>query len=383
MVVIDPQSRNEYKVIRTVTVVDDPGGSPALCRAANGELLLAHSTVWETVPTGGYVKLYRSRDEGRSWSEPAVVARPRTPEWNIQMWSGIHVMGDGSLVMSYAHLRTPKRPDVGPGERAPNKIWHIGSPHSVFEGLIVRSTDHGLSWSEPSRILPERDDVWTGGRPVTAPDGSVLVPLYAGCSTFLDCRDPNLLTCGFVRSTDRGRTWGGLEPIATGPVGYNEVTMGVAANGDIVAILRDGEAGPRRQFRQTRSLDSGRTLEPPRLIEMRGKMPDMLVLPSGRVLLAVGSLDCMDGGLVFSGPANSTYSGLFVSDDHGRTWQRDVLFTSPDLENLIPFDAPVMALLRNGHVLVVSVAVDRRQKDNPLMGWTAGLKYVINQLAPA
>ena len=147
-------------------------------------------------------------------------------------------------------------------------------------------------------------------------------------------------------------------------------------------MLRDGEAGPRRQFRQTISRDSGRTWDRPQLIEMWGKMPDCLALPSGRILLAVGSLDCMDGGRVFQGAQGTSFSGLFISDDHGRTWKRDVRFTSPDPHNLVPFDAPVMALLDQGHVLVISVAMDRRQKDNPLMGWSTGLKYVANELAP-
>ena len=33
--------------------MEDSGGWPALARAANGDLILVHGTVWETVPTGG------------------------------------------------------------------------------------------------------------------------------------------------------------------------------------------------------------------------------------------------------------------------------------------------------------------------------------------
>ena len=378
----EPPIATAYRIVRVEVVLDDPGGNPALCRAANGDLLIAHSTVWETVPTGGRVEMIRSLDDGHTWSKPTVIARPRCDAWNIQMWSGLHVMGDGSLIMSYSHLRTPKRDGAGPEETNPGKIWHIGSARSLFEGFIVRSTDHGQKWSDPIPVLPPGGDLWVGGRPVTVPDGSVLVPLYFGCKTFLNTREANRLVCGFVRSTDHGRTWGDLEPIATGPVGYNEVTMTVAADGDIVAILRDGEAGPRRQFRQTLSRDSGRTWETPELIDMWGKMPDALTLPSGRILLAVGSVDCMDGNLIYQVPLRPSYSGLFVSDDHGRTWQRDVMFQSPDPEHLVPFDAPVMVSLRSGNVLVMSVAVDRRQRNNPRSGWDAGLVYVINELAP-
>ena len=378
----EPSVATAYSVVRSEVILPDPGGIPALCRAANGDLLVAHSTVWETVPTGGRVEMIRSHDDGQTWSKPTAITRPRSGAWNIQMWSGLHVMGDGSLIMSYSHLKTPKRDRIGPDTRDPAKIWHIGSAHSVFEGFIVRSTDHGHTWSEPTPVLPPGGDLWVGGRPVTAPDGSALVPLYFGCKTFLNTRDPNLLVCGFVRSTDQGRTWGDLEPIATGPVGYNEATMTVTAGGDILAVLRDGEAGPRRQFRQTLSRDNGRTWETPELIDMWGKMPDALTLPSGRILLAVGSIDCMDGNLIYQVPLRPSYSGLFVSDDHGRTWRRDVMFQSTDPEHLVPFDAPVMVSLRSGNVLVMSVAVDRRQRNNPRSGWDAGLVYVINELAP-
>ena len=87
-VVVDPAASTEYAVVRSQVVVDDSGGIPALCRAANGELLLAHGTVWETVPPGGRVKLYRSQDEGQTWSGPVVIARPKSRDNDSKLVTG-------------------------------------------------------------------------------------------------------------------------------------------------------------------------------------------------------------------------------------------------------------------------------------------------------
>jgi hypothetical protein len=371
----------QFRVVRSHVLVENSGGCPALARAANGDLLLVHGTVWETIPPGGVIKLLRSKDEGKTWSKPTVIARPKSDQWNLQPWSGLHRLPDGSLMMSYAQIRLPRREGVSAGERNPAKIWHIGSPHTVFEGYVIRSADHGKTWSKPVSVLPDRDGFWLGGQPVTAKDGSVLTPLYIGCRDFLARRDANLLKCGFVRSKDSGATWGAFEAIAEGPEGFNEVTMGVAKNGDIVAILRDGEAGPRRQFRQTVSHDNGKTWDKPKLVNMFGKMPDMLALADGRLLLLVGSVDCMDGGLAFNGPPGTSFVQLFISADNGRTWNGDVLLPSPDPEHLVPFDAPVLARLKNDNILAVSVAFDRRMKGDPLFGWSSGMHYVLSELA--
>jgi hypothetical protein len=264
---------------------------------------------------------------------------------------------------------------LNPLKVCPSKVWNMESPNRKIEAYIIRSTDHGRKWSEPIHIMPEKN-CWAFGRPVTAKDDSVLVPLIP------QLPEPTQWCSAVTRSTDNGKTWSKPWHIADGPEGLNEVTLGAAKNGDIVAIFRDVTHGPRRQFRQAISTDNGKTWPEPTLIEMWGKMPDMLVLPSARMLLLVGSLDCMDGSDMFKGPPDSTYVGLFISDDNGKTWRRDVLLMSPDLKNIIPFDAPEMLLLKNGNILTLSFAGDRKHLKSPLTGWCEGMHYVINELAP-
>jgi hypothetical protein len=376
-VVVDPNAKTEYKVVRIETLVENVGcWWPSLCRAANGDLLFGYNEQWKPPPKCSFLKLMRSADEGRTWSEPTIIVRSKVPGRNIVSWSGLHLMPDGSLIFTYTKHYYPRRKDASADEINPKKLWDLNSPARKYEAYIIRSSDNGRTWSEPVRILPD-SNCWAFGRPITAKDGSVLVPLIPVVT------EPAQFCSAYVRSTDSGKTWSDPVTIAGGPAGYTEVTLGAAKNGDIVAILRDIDAGPRRQFCQAVSKDNGKTWSEPKLIDVWGKMPDILVLPSGRMLLAVGSLDCMDGSIVFKGPLNSSYAGLFISDDNSQTWKRDVLMLSQDMENLIPFDSPAMVLLKNENILVVTRTADRRLADRPLFAWAEGYHHVINELAPA
>jgi hypothetical protein len=373
--VIDPAAQTEYRVAESRMFLENAGGMPALCRAGNGDLLFAWATHWEPVPAGGMIQLTRSADDGKTWSEPETLVSPQTPDWSTQLWSGLHLLPDGDLILSYTQHYFPRKPDAPDTEENPAALYDFGSPERRSEGYVIRSTDHGRTWEPPMRLAPSLKWCTAMGRPVTAQDGSVLLPLI-GPEPGGQANSASL----FIRSRDNGKTWGEPELLAGGPLGFSEVTLGVAHNGDIVAMLRDADAGPRRLFRQTVSHDHGQTWEKPWETNLYGKMPDLLVLPSGRMLLAVGSVDCMDGGLVFSGPPHSSYAGLFLSDDHGRTWRRDVLFTTPDLDQIIPFDSPVLALLPEGRILAISFSADRKYAGDPLLGWTRGMHYTINEL---
>jgi len=341
---------------------------PAICRAGNDELLLAYATHWQPIPpAGGCVKLMRSADDGGTWSRPKTIVRPKDAKtWSVHMWSGLHRMPDGSIILAYGQNRS----------------------EDIAEAYVIRTMDHGKTWSEPVRLAADPVS-WAGqtvlvpftegfGRPVTARNGDVLVPI--GCRNgggFYGNK-----ASAFVRTGDNGTTWSRLEFIASGPEKFSETSMAVAGNGDIVAIIRCDTT--RRVLWQSVSHDNGRTWSTPARTRLRGdrcmmgKMPDMLTLPSGRLLLAVGSVGIMDGSEMWGGGPGSSYSGLFVSDDNGKTWRKDVMFVPADPKHLVPYDAPVLALTRRGDVLALTVQGDRRTKDDPRAGWTMGSHYVIN-----
>lgn len=359
-----------FDVVSSRRVVDHPGGMPALCWAANGDLLLVHSTNWQPIPPpGGTVKLRRSTDGGETWSKAEIVVRPKDPaKWSVHMWSGLHRMPDGSLMLSYGQNRSEE----------------------TAEAYVIRSVDDGNTWSDPVRLANQRI-TWDGkrlvvpftegfGHPVTAGNGDVLVPIGVRREGgFYGTK-----ASAFVRTTDNGKTWGPLEFIATGPNKFSETSLAVAGSGDLIAVLRCDTT--RRVLWQSVSRDHGRTWSPPARTKTRGdvrdyihgKMPDMLCLPSGRLLLAVGSLRVDDGSQIWRGEPGASYSGLYTSDDNGKTWRPDVLFPSADPEHLVPYDAPVLAADGDGRILALSIQADRRTKSDPRSGWTFGSHYVLH-----
>lgn len=369
---VNTKAETLYKVVSSRILIENPGGMPAMCRAANGDLLLAYATMWEGYPAGGVIKLMRSTDEGKTWSHPRTIVWPKTVVWSTQTWSGLHLMPDDSLILSFTHIYTPRRQNVPIDEARPQKIWKDSG--AILLPHVVRSTDHGRTWSKAVRVAPKIKRCYAMGRPLTAKNGDVLVPLIP----FLPVDVHAYPASGFVRTSDNGKTWGPLEIIAGGPDAYSEVTLGLAKNGDIVAVLRDRESGPYRLFWQTVSHDNGRTWQKPWKTNIIGKMPDMLTLPSGRLLMAVGSVDCFDGGDIWKGQPGSSYAALFYSDDNAATWNKDAILVSPDPLNLVPFDAPELAHLKNGDILVLTCASDRKFKDHPLSGWTLGQHFVLN-----
>ena len=175
-----------------------------------------------------------------------------------------------------------------------------------------------------------------------------------------------------------------MEFIATGDKKFSETTFVTAKNGDIIANIRCDT--DRRVLYQSISHNNGHTWdEVKKTVTMGdirdyilGKMPDMLTLSSGRILIGVGSVNAMDGSDIWSGGRGASYAGIYFSDDHGKTWYPDVMFASADPDNLVPYDSPQLVQRKNGDILALNVQMDRRSKDKPDTGWTGGSHYVIN-----
>ena len=365
-IMLDTTARGEsiFDVLSSKIIVKHHGGMPSLCLVSNGDLLLAHATNWQPIPPpGGSVKLLRSSDGGITWSIPEVIVKSQDPQkCSVHMWSGLHLMPDNSIILAYGQ----------------------NFSESQAKAYLVHSLNHGKTWSDPVRLAQDKilfkgkkiDVPYTEGfgRAVTANNGDVLLPI----GVRLEGGFYGTKASAFVRTTDNGRTWGPLEFIATGPEKFSETSLGVTTSGKILAIIRCDTT--RRVLWQSFSNDHGRSWSKPTITKARqgardyvhGKMPDILCLPTGRILLAVGSIDVGDGSEIWKGAHGSSYSGLYVSDDDGSTWKRDSLFPSAEPDNLIPYDSPVLAIGIDGRILALSVQYDRRTKSNPLAGWTMG-----------
>ena len=112
---------------------------------------------------------------------------------------------------------------------------------------------------------------------------------------------------------------------------------------------------------------------------MQGKMPDVLVLSSGQILLAVGAEGLTDGRQVLDHKDRSSFCTLFISDDNGRTWKRNLAFVPIAADStVVPGDSPVMRQLDNGQVLVVMQGIDRAKATDPLLGYNVGMSLIGN-----
>ncbi len=357
----------EYRVVRAFPVAAEPACMPALTRAPNGDLLVAFSTVWEPFPAGGVLKLVVSKDGGRTWSQPRVLWNDPDPRVTIQVSNGLQTLSNGEVLLPVARCIVPRRQGVPAGEKHPVKLYDPGAPGFRREVRLFRSKDSGRSWGVED---PKLGASWwrfgrlleTGGRLIMSGEG------------------------WYIESHDFGRTWRRKTPLG---VPYpSETNIAAAKNGELIYLHRhDGELGrefgPRRTFLTGSSSDGGRTWTKYRSAGVQGKMPDLLVLPSGRILLAVGAEGLSDGSQIFTRNERRSFCTLFISDDHGETWKRDLEFAAvPPAGTVVPADSPVLWPLEGGRILVVMQGIDRARAGEPLLGFSAGMSLIGNVIEP-
>jgi len=357
--------RTEYQVVRTFRVADEPACMPAMTRAPNGDVLVAFSTQWEPFPQGGILKLTVSSDQGKTWSKPRILWKDDDPRVTIQVSNGLQTLKNGHIILPVTYCLCPRREKVDPGQTNPQKIYRWTGPGTRREVRFLHSTDDGKTWrrEDPKLTKPW----WRFGRIVELDNSDLILPGSAW----------------FLRSRDGGKTWGPKESLGT-PF-HSETNIAQMKDGSLISILRQGGAlGPRRAMGTNRSTDRGKTWDKWRWTGFKGKMPDVLVLPSGRALIAVGAEGLSDGSEIFRFKKRRSFCTIFVSDDGGGTWKRDVAVqpTKPD-STVVPADSPVMVPIGDGRILVVCQGIDRAKEGDPLVGYCAGMALIGNVIHPA
>ena len=135
-------------------------------RLANGDLLACARTIWvEQPPHEQRLELFRSRDNGNSWTSGQSVTGP------MEHPAHLLELSDGRILLTY-------------GDRSAANFWSNypdGKPGKAEfpNGIEVRtSADGGKSWTPPQRIASFDGD---GGYPATVelPDGRLLTAFYA------------------------------------------------------------------------------------------------------------------------------------------------------------------------------------------------------------
>ena len=289
-------------------------------------LALSGDTVVATLRGGaghlgldGRMEIIRSRDAGRTWSPPAVVADSERDDRN----PAFGVTQAGTLVLSYH--RQGNYDEQGNWRRR-----EAMEEHRV-EVMVTRSHDQGLTWECP---YPLGVDLLATGSPfgkiVTLADGTLIMPIYAGPIPALLGSHASMVTgegdCSYlVRSRDDGVTWGEPTLIA---VNKNETALLVLPDGDLLAVMRS--IPPDQALYSSRSSDGGHTWSPSVQITGARQHPaDLVQLVNGDILMTYGNRT-----------APYRIEGK-VSRDGGRTWLAPLLtFSAPLYGYDLPAERP-------------------------------------------
>jgi len=193
-----------------------------------------------------YKEIYvaRSRDDGRTWSEPELVDSAACDYYGCS--SPVRVLASGALIMPiYRELTDPLR------------CW----------SYVIISEDNGQTWGKPISIDPANDD---NDEPdiVELPGGRLL------CVMRTNHVDSSRMWRS--ESTDGGRTWSKSEPMPF--IGHAPYLLRTASG-----VLICGHRLPGTSFHY--SLDEGITWSANILVDEHiGAYTSMCELPDGRVL---------------------------------------------------------------------------------------------------
>ena len=229
-------------------------------------------------PTGGRALLCRSRDDGKTWSQPVTLIDTPGDDRHPVIVENL----DGSLLCAFFVIDNWYGHDAPPAGR--NKNSRVAT---------TRSNDGGKTWSEPV-FMPSPFKFYDRmcGKPVVLPNGHLLLPTYG-----IDSLAEEL---GVYRSEDAGRTWRFVSRLKAKQKALDEPALTRALDGSLVMIARpDGEIA----F----SHDEGKSWSAPQLTGIAMDAPCLVTLKDGTIACIFGW--GATGGIQ-----------MMWSDDSGRTW---------------------------------------------------------------
>jgi len=297
-----------------------------VCRMSNGDIMAVYYAGYDHVtrrgasadyPQLGRIVYVKSQDEGRTWSEPALVYDSENDD------------RDPSIVqLSNGRLICNSFPDslLGDGVGWDPAFMHI---------QLVESFDNGITWEKyPQKIYHEN---WASSSPIRVLRSRKLVmPVYYVTPDYKKGYG------GVMISTDNGKTWSDPIPIGDRSKLYlpAETDIIQLQNGELFAALR-GSRNDKINMHYATSSDEGQTWSDVHDIGFLGSCPYFLRLRTGAIILSYrGSYNTADGE-----PEITCL--LRVSYDDSKTWQGPYIVK--DLRGAYPS----MIELKDGSVLMV------------------------------
>ena len=277
-----------------------------MIKLKDGRLLVAYRESVAHINQDGRIMVVQSRDQGRTWSMPAVAIDTPIDDRDPKLMQ----MRDGTVLMNF--FRT-------------DWTGYPGSPVTLVGTFVTRSTDQGGSWSTPIEVgtaMEGPSDVVTGayyaghaathGPILELPNGDLLVPLYG--------RLPEGGTgpATVVRSTDGGRTWPAANESVIGRAAtfdFQEPNLSLLKNGAILSVIRTSINIAYVSW----SYDLGHTWTTPVSTGLPASSHHQLVLHNGDVLLTYGDLSGTFG------PGRPTVGRILRHPERGVEAAKDIL----------------------------------------------------------
>ncbi|HQD72572.1 MAG TPA: sialidase family protein [Clostridiales bacterium] len=271
-------------------------GWGSVCKATNGELLAVCSAFrMKHVCPFGKTALYRSTDNGLTWSAPTIINDTLLDDRDAGI---ISLGGDRLLVTWFIHppmVYTRKyRESIlndcneleKPITEAHLNYWEAKYTDPTLGGSFIRiSEDLGRTWGETIRI------------PISAPHGPTMRSdgslIYFGKELYSFGAEKEHALAVYV-SHNEGKRWKRLSYIEN-PEGFkgchvHEPHIIELKDGTHLGAIRvEGDVVPYRfTVYTTKSKDGGKTWSPLKPTEIEGSPPHLFQHSSGAVLLSVG-----------------------------------------------------------------------------------------------
>ncbi len=327
---------NPYKVISSGGNSGDYQAVPDVCRLLNGDILVVfyagdnHITFPNKKhPKSGRICMIRSKDEGRTWSNPQTIYDDiydnRDPHIS-QLSNGVIVCSFFSLkfdksppeisnvedIDRYAKeevLKYGNNPDLINDQESTDSISKSTSTSRKWIGMgpyIIESYDNGDSWIQEATLVPTSSSGWYCSAKVREmPNGTCILPLY-----YVNFSQ-NKGWGGVTHSYDKGKTWS--ETIS---IGENAKLM-LAAETDII-LLNDNTLyaalrgdGTKVNMHYSVSHDLGKSWECVNDIGFIGHAPSFTRLKNDEIILSYRAYDSQMG----------YYTGMRISRDEAKTWE--------------------------------------------------------------
>jgi sialidase-1 len=309
----------EAKILETKVISQQPEfyhGWPTVARRQNGELWVTWSGGREehVCPFGQVVSM-TSKDDGATWSRARVLLDGAIDDRD----SGVLETAKGTLLVTTftslayePYLEKAEKEGKWPAERI--ALWKatrdLLTPEQRRAELgewLLRSTDGGTTWSPRIATV-----VNSPHGPAQLKDGRLL---YAGKQLWTEDKK-----VGVAESKDDGQTWQWLAEIPTrkgddAGKSYHELHTVEAADGTIIAQIRNHNEANKGETLQTESSDGGKTWSEPHSIGVWGLPSHLLRLRDGRLVMTYGHRRAPFG------------NQARVSTDNGKTWGEAIILS--------------------------------------------------------